>query len=68
MAAACPGAGDGAASNRTVNKADKGAKENTEERGSNIVWEDKEQTARGLHEHRRRAGTMAIHWNCQSQM
>jgi hypothetical protein len=68
MAALRPSAGDGATSNCMVNVADKGAKENTEERGSDIVQEDKEQTAGGLHGHCRRAGATAIHWNCQLQM
>jgi hypothetical protein len=33
---------DGTASNRTVDEADEGAKEKTEERRSGVVWEDEE--------------------------
>ena len=33
---------DGIASNRTVDEADEGAKEKTEERRSGVVWEDEE--------------------------
>ena len=40
-----PGA-DGTTSNRTVDKADKGAKEKMEERRSGVVWEDEERRSR----------------------
>ncbi len=64
----CPDGGDGTASNHTVNVADKGAKENTEERGSDVIQEDKEQTSGGPHWCCWHACAMAIHRNGQLQM
>ena len=58
--------GDEATSNCTVSKAGTGAKEKMEERGSDLVWGDKERMAGGLRRHYWLAGAMAMNCNHQA--
>ena len=62
------GAGDGITSNCMVDKANKGAEKMAEERRRDVIWEDAEWMAGGLHRHRWCTGDIGIARHCRSNL